>query len=226
MMPLTLEERGAYNAVLDLIYQSANKLADNDRFIACRLVVDLRIWKRIKARLLALDKLYLKDGLVHNARADEEVREALDRIASAANAGVNSGRSRREKSRTFSNETKELTRTTVTTDDEQTFELPTLTKTNKPSSSEKTTATTKNGFHANGRGKNGDRVTVQDPAERLARFQKWLAESLGPEGWSLVVAAQDPTSPHHLRCLRVCKDHTRSKGKGWPHNWPGAGKDC
>lgn len=68
--------------------------------------------------------------------------------------------------------------------------------------------------------KNGH--TIQDPAERLNRFQKWLAEALGRDGYSIVGAAMDQNSPLHRRSLDLCKAKTKELGKGWPHQWGSA----
>lgn len=64
MMELTLEERGAYNTVLDLIYDRAGDLRDDERFIAGWCGCDVRVWRRIRARLLALGKLYVDAGML------------------------------------------------------------------------------------------------------------------------------------------------------------------
>lgn len=94
MFELTLEERGAYNTVLDLIYSRANELPDDDRWIAGWLRVDVRVWKRIKRVLIERGKLYLDEGTIRNARADVEVLSALSRVTSAQEAGLTSARSR------------------------------------------------------------------------------------------------------------------------------------
>lgn len=77
MMILTLEERGAYNTVLDLIYAREGKVADDDRFLAGWMRCDIRVWKRIKERLISLGKLQTSDGLLTNLRATSEVSAAL-----------------------------------------------------------------------------------------------------------------------------------------------------
>lgn len=87
MMGLNLEERGAYNTVLDLIYTRDGNLPDDDRFISGWMGVDLRVWRRIKTRLVTLGKLYLDGGLIRNRRADVEVLNALSRVGSAREAG-------------------------------------------------------------------------------------------------------------------------------------------
>src|SRR4051812_5172595 len=83
MMVLTLEERGAYNTVLDLLYTRSGNLPDDDRFIAGWLRCDTRVWRRIKTRLISLGKLLIKDGNITNARATSEIDAALGRVLSA-----------------------------------------------------------------------------------------------------------------------------------------------
>lgn len=65
--------------------------------------------------------------------------------------------------------------------------------------------------------KNGH--TIQDPRERLNRFQKTLAEAMGRDGYSIVGAAQDPQNPLYTRSLALCKAKAEELGKGWPHQW-------
>lgn len=86
MMALTLEERGAYGTVLDLIYSHADQLPDDDRFIAGWCGCDLRVWRRIKKRLVELGKLQLEGGCIRNIRATSGVDEALSRVEQASDA--------------------------------------------------------------------------------------------------------------------------------------------
>lgn len=87
MMCLTLEERGAYNTVLDLIYDNGGKVIDDDRFLAGWMRCDVRVWKRIKNRLLELGKLYNDGDFLRSYAADRGVSDALLRIGSAKEAG-------------------------------------------------------------------------------------------------------------------------------------------
>lgn len=98
MMELDLQERGAYNTVLDLIYSRDGNLPDDDRFISGWLRVDVRVWKRIKGTLIGRGKLYVEGGFIRNARADVEVLAALSRVTSAQEAGLASARSKASKS--------------------------------------------------------------------------------------------------------------------------------
>lgn len=66
---LKLDERGAYSDILDMIYMAGGPIKDDERLIAYKMHVDVRTWRRIRKRLLALGKLYLVRGYLHNARA-------------------------------------------------------------------------------------------------------------------------------------------------------------
>lgn len=115
MMELDLQERGAYNTVLDLIYSRDGNLPDDDRFIAGWLRVDVRVWKRIKATLIDREKLYVEGGHLRNERADVEVLAALSRVTSAADAGRASARSKAYKSDDVRRENNDLGSTSAPT---------------------------------------------------------------------------------------------------------------
>ena len=67
MRDLTLEERGAYNTCLDLIYEREGPIPDDARWIAGWLGVGPRMWLRIRAALIAKGKL-------HEVEVDREPR--------------------------------------------------------------------------------------------------------------------------------------------------------
>lgn len=83
MMGLTLEERGAYNTVLDLIYAHDGQVEDNPKLLSHWLGVDPRAWKRLRARLLGAGKIYIHAGNIRNERADKAVPEGLARVEAA-----------------------------------------------------------------------------------------------------------------------------------------------
>lgn len=111
MMELSLEERGAYNTVIDLIYDRDGDLPDDDRFLAGWCSCDVRVWRRIKQKLIDTGKLYVEGGKLRNRRADRGVDDALHRVASAADAGRASGRKRSAQTGNIN----DLTGTTVDT---------------------------------------------------------------------------------------------------------------
>ena len=100
MMVLSLEERGAYCTILDLIYSHDGNLVDDDKFICGWLRCDLRVWKRLKTRLVDLGKIEVSDGLITNFRATSEIDEALGRVASVSELnrikGIKSGIARKK----------------------------------------------------------------------------------------------------------------------------------
>lgn len=95
---LSLEEAGAYAILLSLIYETENKLLDDERIICAHLDVDKRVWQRIRRRLIEVGKLQLSDGLLTNLRATSELSRALSvsevRQKSGRSGGQQSGKVR------------------------------------------------------------------------------------------------------------------------------------
>jgi uncharacterized protein YdaU (DUF1376 family) len=83
MMGLTLEECGAYNKLLDLIYIHDGAVADDANYLCRTLNCTPRTWKRIKARLLDTGKIYIHNSHIRNERADDEVVKAQRLVLSA-----------------------------------------------------------------------------------------------------------------------------------------------
>jgi uncharacterized protein YdaU (DUF1376 family) len=80
MAELSLEECGAYNRILDLMYAREGNVPDNDIAIARVLKCDPRKWRKIRATLIRLGKLFLNNGKLHNKRADIEIDLAIGRL--------------------------------------------------------------------------------------------------------------------------------------------------
>jgi uncharacterized protein YdaU (DUF1376 family) len=59
MAELTLEECGAYNRLLDLLYSRNGNVPDDDVMVATMMRVDVRTWRRLKARLIAHGKVWI-----------------------------------------------------------------------------------------------------------------------------------------------------------------------
>jgi uncharacterized protein YdaU (DUF1376 family) len=83
MMGLTLEECGAYNKLLDLIYIHDGAVADDANYLCRTLNCTPRTWKRIKTRLLDTGKIYIHNSQIRNERADDEVVKAQRLVVSA-----------------------------------------------------------------------------------------------------------------------------------------------
>lgn len=194
MMELNLEERGAYNTVLDLIYSRANKLPDDDRWISGWLRCDLRVWRRIKSRLIEAGKIYIDGGMIHNQRADVEIEEAIlrgvSRALSAREAGLASARSRRLKSSGETAENRQSDSTNRSTN------CSTNTQHSHSHSQKAAKA-------ASARGRQADAVPLDSPIHKLMKaanmieipsdasmLQAWLAEGIDLETTICTVAAR------------------------------------
>lgn len=86
---LSLEERGAYSDLLDMIYMHGGAIPYSDRVIAGLLVINIRKWNYLKRRLLDAEKLFLTaEGYLHNKAAEELLTErALERDRRGTSAG-------------------------------------------------------------------------------------------------------------------------------------------
>jgi uncharacterized protein YdaU (DUF1376 family) len=76
MNELTLEERGAYNTLLDWLYSRDNLVPDNDATIARVLGCQKRRWLRIKASLIAKCKIRIEAGMLNANRVTETIKTA------------------------------------------------------------------------------------------------------------------------------------------------------
>lgn len=61
---LTLEEKGAYSLVLDLMYVRGGPVPDEPRYIAGVCNCSVRKWNAIRDRLIALGKIQVVDGAI------------------------------------------------------------------------------------------------------------------------------------------------------------------
>lgn len=81
---LSLETKGAYGIVLDLIYMRDGRLRDDARYIAGQLGCSVRKWTAIRGELIARGKLICLAGFISNFRADyllEDTRKYQDKQA-------------------------------------------------------------------------------------------------------------------------------------------------
>jgi uncharacterized protein YdaU (DUF1376 family) len=88
MMKMTLEECGAYSKILDLIYLRDGKLMDDPAEICRWLNCDPRVWRRIRTKLIDMEKLYVHAGCLHNERADQEMERFRLRHLKCVEGGV------------------------------------------------------------------------------------------------------------------------------------------
>lgn len=77
-MGLTLEQRGAYCILLDMMYDRENPIPDEPRYIAGVLDISVRKWNAIRSQLIDAGKIVVtEDGQLDNYRARKERENAL-----------------------------------------------------------------------------------------------------------------------------------------------------
>ena len=106
MTGLTLEERGAYNTIIDLSYSRGAVLPDDDDLLLRHLGCHWRVWQRIKTSLISKNKLRIEDGKIIGNGILEGLHEA-SRWAQE--------RRKNEKSSTISTKIADTTTSTLTT---------------------------------------------------------------------------------------------------------------
>jgi len=70
---MSLEEKGAYSIILDLIYDRNGSIPDEPRYIAGVCGCSVRKWNVIRVRLIELGKISSDNGMISNSRADKEI---------------------------------------------------------------------------------------------------------------------------------------------------------
>lgn len=101
MRGLSLEDRGAYTTLLDLMYDRAGGVPDDERFIAGWLGCSVRLWRTIRDRLIQAGKIAVEERLsgdvLMNARVRLELDSQADRSRVNAESGANGGRKSAQK---------------------------------------------------------------------------------------------------------------------------------
>lgn len=96
MLSLTLEERGAYQTVLDLIYDRGSAIPDNERLLAGYMGCSIRKWRSLRESLISKGKLAAADGLLSNSRAEKEIENDAKTRRKLAENGSKGGRKNAE----------------------------------------------------------------------------------------------------------------------------------
>jgi len=96
-MALTLEERGAYQTVLDLIYDHGGPIADDERILAAYLRCSPRKWRAIRDQLIGKGKISINpDGRITNSRAERELEKDAEMSRRHAENGLKGARALHE----------------------------------------------------------------------------------------------------------------------------------
>ena len=96
---LSLEEKGAYSLILDLIYARGAPIKDDARYLAGVCNISLRKWAAIRDRLIEAKKIIISDGFILNFRAGKEIEIATKQSRKLVESGAKGGRNRAENER-------------------------------------------------------------------------------------------------------------------------------
>ncbi len=99
---MTLEEKGAYSLVLDLIYDRQGSIPDDARHIAGILGCSVKKWGVLRGELIRRGKLTEAEGFLSNRRATTEIADARERAGKLAENGRKGGYNSAENRRTSS----------------------------------------------------------------------------------------------------------------------------
>ena len=96
-MSLTLEERGAYQTLLDMMYDRGGPLIDNERLLAGYMNCSIRKWRQLRAELIGKRKISITaEGMITNRRARKEIENQSKTQRKLIEAGAKGGRTRAE----------------------------------------------------------------------------------------------------------------------------------
>ena len=87
-MGLTLEQRGAYSIIIDLIHDRGQPIPDDARFMSGILGVSMRKWRSIRDVLIEAGKIYEADGFLSNERCDRDLASPMREPVSASVRGL------------------------------------------------------------------------------------------------------------------------------------------
>lgn len=101
---LSLEESGAYGKIIDLLYLHGGSIDDDATWLCGELRCDPRVWKRIRARLIEINRITVVDGQIY----DDMTTLTLQLQPSSGVAAAQVERTHPPKSGAKSKENKEL----------------------------------------------------------------------------------------------------------------------
>ena len=97
MRALTNEQCGAYNRIIDLIYDNGGANPYNAVWASGIMRCSTRRYRVLRDELAALGKLEIRDGFLHNDRCEKEIEHLSKYSRSQAERGVKGGRTKPEK---------------------------------------------------------------------------------------------------------------------------------
>lgn len=102
-LALTLEEKGAYSIVLDLIYDRGGPIDDDPAWLARVCGCSTRRWKTIRLRLIEFGKITAENGRITNKRAEKQIEKRAKEARKLSENGAKGAEKANEKKATSAN---------------------------------------------------------------------------------------------------------------------------
>ena len=99
---MSLELKGAYRVLLDLIYMQGGFLRDDSRYISGLLGCSVRKWETIRVQLICAGKIQVEKGAISNSRARLELESTLAQQKLNAENGAKAHKNKRLPERSLS----------------------------------------------------------------------------------------------------------------------------
>ena len=99
---MSLELKGAYRVLLDLIYMQSGYLRDDARYISGLLGCSVRKWETIRVQLICAGKIQVEKGRISNSRARLELESTLAQQKLNAENGAKAHKNKHLSERTLS----------------------------------------------------------------------------------------------------------------------------
>lgn len=196
---LTRDQHGAYLLLLMAYWTNGGPLDADDAELAATARATPAEWKRLRPVLV---KFFTEEGgKWHQKKADKELTKAVALTEAKAAAGRKGAASKWQRHGT-ANDTDMAEPSNSHRQSDAPLPLP------KPIDLSSFVL---------GRGRASEPMSDEN---KIALFQKWLATSIGKNGWQIVGVAADPTSDGYADAVAFCRAHAKKNGKGWPHKWP------
>lgn len=93
---LSLEERGAYSDIIDLLYMHDGSIPDDAKWLSHALHISTRKWAPIRAALLKAGKVQIVNGQIVNGRVSDELGSRAVQSRLKAESASNRERTKRE----------------------------------------------------------------------------------------------------------------------------------
>ncbi|AKK19704.1 YdaU family protein [Candidatus Liberibacter africanus] len=98
VLELTLEQKGAYSIIIDLMYDRGGSIPDNDKYIAGVCGCSIRKWRSIRIILEKSNKIFIREGNIYNTRVEKEIIKAIkaseERQENGRKGGIKSSQKR------------------------------------------------------------------------------------------------------------------------------------